>query len=149
MNLGQAGEIGFILLVPLIFRKVGYRGGIVLALLALVFRNASFALSSAFGLSAFNFSAILIHGLIFGLLVVGSQMFVDEVAPPELRNQAQGLVNLLTAGVGVFASNVIFDTILGTATPTPWTLAYIVSGSVALVAAAFGLVTGVRRCRRE
>ena len=142
MNIGQAGEIGFMLLVPLIVRKLGYWGGVVLALSLLAARNTSFALSSAFGLAAFDFLAIVVHGLIFGLLIVGGQMFVDEVAPPELRNQAQGLVNLLTAGVGVFASNITFDTILNSATPTPWTLAYVVATAVAVAAAAYGLATG-------
>ena len=81
------------------------------------------------------------HGLIFGLLVVGAQMFVDEVAPPELRNQAQGLVNLILAGVGVFASNFLFDAILKSSSPTPWTTAYIVAIAISLVTAVYGLVT--------
>ena len=103
MNIGQAGEIFFMLLVPLIFRRIGYRRSIVLALAVLALRNIFFAVSSAYGFAALDFCGIVVHGLIFGLLVVGAQMFVDEVAPPELRNQAQGLVNLILAGVGVFA----------------------------------------------
>ena len=64
----------------------------------------------------------MVHGLIFGLFVVGSQMFVNDHAPKELRNQAQGLMNLVTAGVGVFASNSLFNAVLGAS--SRWTLAY-------------------------
>ena len=141
MNIGQAGEIFFMLLVPLIFRRIGYRRSIVLALVVLAFRNIFFAVSSAYGFAALDFCGIVVHGLIFGLLVVGAQMFVDEVAPPELRNQAQGLVNLILAGVGVFASNFIFDAILKSASPTPWTTAYVVAIAIALVTAVYGLAT--------
>ena len=46
------------------------------------------------------------------LLIIGAQMYVDDFAPIELRNQAQGLVMCLTAGVGVFLSVGIFDRVL-------------------------------------
>lgn len=141
MNIGQAGEIFFMLLVPLIFRRVGYRRALVLALVVLALRNIFFAVSSAYGFAALDFCGIVVHGLIFGLLVVGAQMFVDEVAPPELRNQAQGLVNLILAGVGVFASNFIFHAILKSSSPTPWTTAYVVAIAISLVTAIYGLVT--------
>ena len=141
MNIGQAGEIFFMLLVPLIFRRVGYRRALVLALVVLALRNIFFAVSSAYGFAALDFCGIVVHGLIFGLLVVGAQMFVDEVAPPELRNQAQGLVNLILAGVGVFASNFIFDAILKSSSPTPWTTAYVVAIAISLVTAVYGLAT--------
>ena len=39
-------------------------------------------------------------------------MYVDDVAPAEYRNQAQGLVNLIMSGVGVFLSNAVFQTVL-------------------------------------
>ena len=52
------------------------------------------------------------HGLVFGLLIIGAQMYVDDFAPAELRNQAQGLVMLITGGVGVFASNFVFQKLL-------------------------------------
>ena len=141
MNIGQAGEIFFMLLIPLIFRRIGYRRSLVLALVVLALRNIFFAISSAYGFAALDFCGIVVHGLIFGLLVVGAQMFVDEVAPPELRNQAQGLVNLILAGVGVFASNFIFDVILKSASPTPWTTAYVVAIAISLVTAVYGLAT--------
>ena len=141
MNIGQAGEIFFMLLVPLIFRRIGYRRALVLALSVLALRNIFFAVSSAYGFAALDFCGIVVHGLIFGLLVVGAQMFVDEVAPPELRNQAQGLVNLILAGVGVFASNFLFDAILKSSSPTPWTTAYIVAIAISLVTAVYGFAT--------
>ena len=141
MNIGQAGEIFFMLLVPLIFRRIGYRRALVLALAVLALRNIFFAVSSAYGFAALDFCGIVVHGLIFGLLVVGAQMYVDEVAPPALRNQAQGLVNLILAGVGVFASNFIFDAILKSSSPTPWTTAYVVAIAISLVTAVYGLVT--------
>ena len=141
MNIGQAGEIFFMLLVPLIFRRIGYRRALVLALAVLALRNIFFAVSSAYGFAALDFCGIVVHGLIFGLLVVGAQMYVDEVAPPPLRNQAQGLVNLILAGVGVFASNFIFDAILKSSSPTPWTTAYVVAIAISLVTAVYGLVT--------
>ena len=68
-------------------------------------------------------------------------MHVNAVAPKELRSQAQGFIILLTAGLGVFASNFLFDAILARPTATgatPWSLAYAVSLSVA--AAVFVLV---------
>ena len=141
MNLGQVGEIGFMLLVPVLMSRLGYKRCLLIALAALVLRNLSFLFSSAGGPSAFNFVAILVHGLIFGILVVGSQMHVNAVAPKELRSQAQGFIILLTAGLGVFASNFLFDAILARPTATgatPWSLAYAVSLSVA--AAVFVLV---------
>lgn len=136
-NLGQVGEIGFMLLVPVIVRKFGYRNAMVIALGALTFRYVCFGAAAAFGWHALDFGGILIHGLIFGLLIVGSQMYVDEVAPKELRNQAQGLVNLLTAGAGVFASNALFDTVLKkSATSTgahAWTAAFGLAAALAVL----------------
>lgn len=124
VNLGQVGEIAFVLLVPLVIGRFGFRNAMLIALGALVFRNGCFLLSSACGLAAFDFGGILIHGLIFGIFIVGSQMRVRELAPPELRGQAQGLVNMITAGLGVFGSNALFNAVLGSAVPHRWPQAY-------------------------
>jgi nucleoside transporter len=111
-NLGQVGELVFMLLIPVILKKAGYKWGMVLGLLALVFRYSSFYLGASQNWVAGDFGGILIHGLIFGMLVVGSQMYVDTAAPVELRSQAQGLIGLIMFSLGTFLSNYVFDTIL-------------------------------------
>ena len=147
LNLGQVGEIGFMLLVPVIIRRFGYKVGLILGLLTLAFRNACFFCSSNWSLSAFDFGGIMVHGLIFGLFVVGSQMFVNDNAPKELRNQAQGFMNLITAGVGVFASNSLFNAVLGVS--SRWSLAYATALAIALCGALLAalLLTGDRRTK--
>ena len=147
LSLGQVGEVGFMLLVPLIVSKWGYRGAFAIGIGALAFRNAAFASSCALGFAPGDYAGILVHGLIFGLLVVGSQMYIDDNAPKELRNQAQGLVNLMTAGVGVFLSNGIFDAVLAPRADgsRAWTAAYLAAFAVACVACVLSLVLIRRR----
>jgi MFS family permease len=113
-----------------------------IGLSALAFRNASFAVSSHFGIAAFDFGAILVHGLIFGLFIVGAQMYVAENVPERLRSQAQGLMNLMTAGIGVFASNIVFNFILGGASggARNWTRAYLVAFALSVVGIAAALL---------
>ena len=138
-NLGQVGEIAFMLMIPLIVRKCGYKGAMIIGLGAVAFRYVAFALASSFGVAAGDFGGILVHGLAFGLLCVGSQMYIDSYAPPELKNQAQGLVMLLTNGVGLFVSNFVFHLILGAnvATATPlrhdWTPPYLIALAMSVV----------------
>ena len=145
VNLGQVGEIAFILLVPLVIGRFGFHKAMLIALGALVFRNGCFLLSSAYGLAAFDFGGILVHGLIFGIFIVGSQMRVCELAPPELRGQAQGLVNMMTAGLGVFGSNALFNAVLGSVVPHRWPQAYALAIFLSLAVALMLLFLPSRR----
>ena len=111
MNLGQVFELIFMLMIPLILKKAGYKWAMVLGLGALVFRYTCFYFGAT-GINALDFGGILIHGLIFGLLIVGSQMYVDAAAPAELRGQAQGLIGLIMFGGGTLLSNWVFQKIL-------------------------------------
>jgi len=111
-NLGQAGELGFMLVVPLIVKRFGYRKAMVIGMSALALRYALFSLSVATGCHVFDFGGILIHGLIFSLLLIGAQMYVEDHAPAALRNQAQGMILLMTTCLGAFASVFVFDRVL-------------------------------------
>lgn len=112
MNLGQVLELAFMLMIPLILKKAGYKWAMVLGLLALVFRYIMFYVGARTGVNVGDYAGILIHGLIFGMLIVGSQMYVDAAAPKELRSQAQGFIGLIMFSLGTFLSNFVFDKIL-------------------------------------
>lgn len=111
-NLGQTFELIFMLLIPVILKKAGYKWAMVIGLGALVFRYGAFYLGATNILPMADFAGILIHGLIFGLLIVGAQMYVDAKAPEDLRGQAQGLMGLVMFGLGTLLSNYVFDRLL-------------------------------------
>lgn len=138
-NLGQVGELAFMLVVPVIVRRCGYRWAMVIGMLALAVRYACFWASVSTGCHAFDFGAILIHGLIFALLVIGAQMYVDDHAPAELRNQAQGLILTVTTCIGAFASVFLFDRLLQANALASglhdWTVPYLAAFGLSLLAA--------------
>ena len=155
-NLGQVGEIGFMLMVPFIVRKCGYKWALVVGTGAVMFRYAAFLASVRYGFVAGDFAGILIHGLAFGVLCVGAQMYIDGAAPAELRNQAQGLVMLLMNGVGIFLSNYIFDRILGAnvvaADPVrhDWAVPYGIAFVLAFaIAVAFAVAFNPKKANKE
>lgn len=154
-NLGQVGELGFMIVVPLIVTRFGYRWAMVLGLSAMALRYGCFYTSVATGCHAFDFGGILIHGLIFSLLIVGAQMYVDDHAPAELRNQAQGLIMTMMTSIGAFASCTLFERLLAAHSTTgaqgtlthDWSSAYLVAFGMS-VAVALLMATLVRDRRR-
>jgi MFS family permease len=88
-------------------------------------------------------------------------MYIGEYAPPELRNQAQGLAILLTSGLGLFASNVVMHPIMAASADAAgrhaWTVPFIVAFLAAAVLTVFaalffrpaGASAEALRCNRE
>lgn len=139
-NIGSAVELGFMVLIPLILKKLGFHRAILLAMAALAVRYVSFLAGYESGLKVFDYLGIGVHGLIFGLLIVAVQMHVAEIAPEKLRNQAQGLVMNIVVGIGGLLSAGIFDRVLACSKTTSnahdWGIPFVTAIILAVVAIA-------------
>ena len=137
-SLGQVAELAFLVVLPFLFKKLGFKKALMVGFGALAFRYACFSAASITGCHALDFGGILIHGLIFGAIVMNVQMHVAEKAPDEIKNQAQGLVMILTSGVGDFLSIAVFYPILvstcGTNGLHNWSVPFLVSLGIAVLA---------------
>ena len=106
-----------------------------------VFGTLGWAAAALTGCHALDFGGILIHGLIFGSIVVNVQMHIAEKVPDDIRNQAQGLVMILTSGVGDFLSIAVFYPVLSFCSRTTadghilhnWSVPFLVSFGIALL----------------
>jgi len=105
MNLGQLGEIFFMLLIPVAIARIGVKWSISIGLVMLVVRYAAFLAGVALGQPWFYYVAIGVHGLIFGFFFVGGQIYIDKKAPKEIQAQAQGFFFLATFGIGNLIGN--------------------------------------------
>ena len=109
MNLGQLAELFFMMLVPIVLAKCGIRWTLIFGLIALTIRYASFLFGDMFDITPLYFVAVIVHGLIFGFFFVGGQVYVDKKAPENLRSQAQGMMFLMTFGLGTIVGNFVVD----------------------------------------
>lgn len=118
MNWGQLAEILTLFFVPVIIQKLGIRFTMILGLLALFLRYVAFYFGSTAGMDWLFFAAILVHGIIYGFFSVGGQIYINKVAPSELKAQAQGFIFLVTFGLGIIAGNFINAWLIGFFTVT-------------------------------
>jgi len=105
MNFGQMAEIVILFFVPMIIKKIGLRLTMIIGLIALLLRYVGFYYGTVSGLEWMLFSGILVHGIIFGFFSVGGQIYIDKVAPSDLKAQAQGFIFLVTFGLGILVGN--------------------------------------------
>jgi Na+/melibiose symporter-like transporter len=107
MNWGQFAEMFFLLTVPFIIRKSGLRITMILGLVFMAIRYVAFYFGGYADQSWLYFIGILVHGLIYGYFYLGGQIYIDKVAPKELRAQAQGFIFLITFGIGLLIGNLV------------------------------------------
>ncbi|NLH17496.1 MAG: nucleoside permease [Phycisphaerae bacterium] len=106
MNWGQFVEMFLMLLVPISLAKFGIKWTIAIGLGAQLVRFLAFW-GGGQGYANLYFLSILLHGAIFGFLIVGGQVYVDKKAPAELKAQGQGLFGLMVFGIGMLIGNFV------------------------------------------
>lgn len=104
MSLGQMSEIGFMLIMPLCFVRLGVKNMLVIGMLAWALRYGLWGY--AFGqtgplLTYPIFLGILLHGICYDFFFVTGMIYTDKKAKPEVRGQAQSLIVMLTQGLGL------------------------------------------------
>lgn len=102
MSYGQMSEIFFMLVMPLFFVRLGVKWMLALGMLAWVVRYSLFALGATDEIRWMILAGVVIHGICYDFFFVTGQIYTDQVAPKEIRGQAQGLLVLFTLGLGMF-----------------------------------------------
>ena len=101
MTFGQMSEIVFMLVMPLFFARLGVKKMLLIGMFAWVARYGLFALGAPTGTLWMILAGIALHGICYDFFFVTGQIYVDKEAPVALRGQAQGLLILVTQGIGM------------------------------------------------
>jgi len=95
-------EIFFMLLIPFFFRRLGLKTMILIGMASWVVRYGLFAAGAPAQISWMLLLAVGLHGICYDFFFVTGFMYTDQKASVAIRGQAQGLLVLLTQGIGMF-----------------------------------------------
>jgi nucleoside transporter len=104
MSLAQVSDVVFLVLLPIMLSRLGYKKTIFIGILAWAARYFLLAgsVDSVSMQTMMIFSAILLHGVCYDFLFIAGQLYVDEEANERMRGAAQGLIAFILWGVGAF-----------------------------------------------
>jgi nucleoside transporter len=101
MSIGQAAEVVFMLLMPLFFARLGVKWMLAVGMLSWVVRYALFALGAPSAVFWMIVIGIALHGMCYDFFFVTGFIYTDKKASKDIRGQAQGLLVLITQGLGL------------------------------------------------
>jgi nucleoside transporter len=114
MSLAQVSDVIFMLMLPIMLKRLGYKKTIFLGILAWCARY--FFLAGSVSLAAMSapliFVAILLHGVCYDFLFIAGQLYVDDQANPRIRAACQGFIAFILWGVGAFVGTMIAGKVL-------------------------------------
>jgi MFS family permease len=110
MTLGQVLEILALASLPVIVRRVGVRGLLVIGIAAWVVRYGSLV---AVPTLCVALAGTLLHGVGIGCFTIGGQMYLDGEAPADRRAGAQALNSVATTGLGMLLGSLLAGELAG------------------------------------
>lgn len=106
-SLGQVSEVVFLLVMPLMLKRLGVKWTLLIGMVAWALRYALFAFGDAGSLIWLVVLGLLLHGVCYDFFFVAGQIYTDRFAPARVRSAAQGLISLATYGVGLLIGSLI------------------------------------------
>jgi nucleoside transporter len=104
MSLAQVSDVIFLILLPIMLSRLGYKKTIFIGIAAWAARYFLLAgsIDSVSMQNVMIFSAILLHGVCYDFLFIAGQLYVDDEANERMRGAAQGLIAFILWGLGAF-----------------------------------------------
>lgn len=100
-TIGQMSEVLFMLLMPFFFVRLGVKWMLAGGMAAWVLRYALFAMGAPNEVVWMIIGGIALHGICYDFFFVTGQIYIDKKASKDIRGQAQGLIVLVTYGLGL------------------------------------------------
>ena len=100
MSIGQMSEVIFIFFLPFFLRHMSVKGLFSVGLLAWAARYVLLAFGNMGASMWMLYLALVLHGMCYAFVFVVGLMYTDSKAPKELQASAQGLLTLVTFGLG-------------------------------------------------
>ncbi len=139
MAVAQAAEILCMAIgLPIALRRLGLRKTLALGVVAWPLRYLVFALAPLAPAAVAKpavIGSLTLHGVGYTFFFVGSQIFMDRVAPKDIRASAQSLLALGTLGVGNFLGTLFTAEVLArftTGSEIAWTPIFLVPCALTL-----------------
>lgn len=140
-SLGQVSEVLFLLIMPLMLKKVGIKRTLLIGMLAWAARYALFAFGDAGSLIWLVILGLLLHGVCYDFFFVAGQIYTDRFAPKKVRSAAQGLISLATYGVGLLIGSLIsgpiVDAFLAADGTHDWLAIWLIPAALAVLVTIF------------
>jgi nucleoside transporter len=133
--LGQVSEVGFMLLMPFFFVRLGVKNMLLVGMAAWMARYLLFAFGDNHTFVWMLFVGILLHGVCYDFFFVTGQIYVDAKAPLHIRAAAQGFITFVTYGVGMFIGSYLSGWIVdqyATAGGHDWRTIWLIPAAMAL-----------------
>ena len=135
MTLGQWSEIGFMVVMPWFFARLGVKWMLITGMLAWTLRYVFFAYGDAGPQMWMLYLGILLHGICYDFFFVTGQIYMDQKAPGQLRGAAQGFIAFVTLGVGMFIGSLVSGRVVDmyriSDTVNDWTKIWLVPAAMA------------------
>jgi NHS family xanthosine MFS transporter len=138
LSISQISEALFILAIPFFMRRFGIKTVMLLSMVAWVLRFALFGVGNPGSGIVWLTLSMIIYGMAFDFFNISGSLFIEKETPSKFRASAQGMLMMVTNGLGAIIGNYGAQTVINRLTvdnTTNWPVAWYLFAAYALVVA--------------
>jgi NHS family xanthosine MFS transporter len=136
LSISQISEALFILAIPFFLRRFGIKVVMLMSFGAWVLRFGFFGIGDPGSGMIWLTSSMIIYGMAFDFFNISGSLFIEQETPAKFRSSAQGMLMMVTNGLGAILGNICAQTIINHYTQngiTEWNSCWFIFAGYALV----------------